>query len=245
MTVSKAIKGLGMTDLKTIQRDSFLGYLIILPIVYALLIRWLTPLAADAFVNFFDLTLYYPLIVSFVIVVITPMLMGTAIGFLLLDERDERTLTALLVTPLPLTVYLVYRIAIPTILSVILTLINIPIAGLVDFPFWSVVAIALVAALSAPIVALFFFCFAENKVQGFGLLKAIGTVGFLIPIAAYFIPEPWQYGMGIFPHYWVAKTVWILGAGETGFWLYWLVGLAVNLVTLKLFVDRFEQIAYR
>lgn len=41
------------------------------------------------------------------------MVFGVVTGFLLLDERDDRTLTALQVTPLPLRAYIFYRVTVP------------------------------------------------------------------------------------------------------------------------------------
>ena len=40
-------------------------------------------------------------------------MVGTVVGFLLLDQRDDQTMTALLVTPLSLGDYLRYRMTLP------------------------------------------------------------------------------------------------------------------------------------
>jgi fluoroquinolone transport system permease protein len=63
----------------------------------------------------FDLSVYYPLIMSFIAVAM-PMIYGALIGFLVLDQRDDNTITALQVTPLTLVGYLGYRVALPTLL---------------------------------------------------------------------------------------------------------------------------------
>jgi fluoroquinolone transport system permease protein len=55
-----------------------------------------------------------------------PGMVGMVIGFLLLDERDARTLTALRTTPLSMRRYLGYRVALPLLLGSMSTLIGFP-----------------------------------------------------------------------------------------------------------------------
>src|SRR5690349_16329264 len=94
------------TDLKNVRRDSLLVWLPFIPIIQALSIRVAVPIVTAALYQrlSFDLTPYYPLIMSG-FVMESPATIGMVIGLLLLDERDERTLTALLVTPMPLIRY--------------------------------------------------------------------------------------------------------------------------------------------
>ena len=79
----------------------------------------------------FDLEPYFLLLMSFVMLM-APMLAGVVIGFLLLDQQDDQTLTALQVTPLTLSGYFTYRIAAPTVLSLFITIAAFPITSLVN-----------------------------------------------------------------------------------------------------------------
>ena len=100
-TATAVIRALGPIDVKSVARDSMLRWMIGTPIVLALVFRWGVP-AFDGWFGErydFDLTPYYPLLCSFLVLMI-PTLMGSVVGFLLLDQRDDRTLTALQVTPL-------------------------------------------------------------------------------------------------------------------------------------------------
>ena len=118
-TAAAVIRGLGPIDLKSIARDSMLRWLVGMPIVLAFAFRWGVPIV-NAWLgerNGFDLTPYYPLLTSFLVLMV-PTLMGSVVGFLLLDQRDDRTLTALQVTPLTAQGYLAYRIAVPMAVSV-------------------------------------------------------------------------------------------------------------------------------
>ena len=245
MSFLTAIKGTGSIDLKQLRRQSFLLYLILLPVLNGLLLRGLVPLARERFIDGVELEIYYPLIVSSLLVVLTPVLMGTVVGFLLLDERDEQTLTALLVTPLPMQVYLLYRIAIPTLLSIIMTLAGVWSADLASPGWVPLLVICIGNAIVAPIVSLVYFCFSENKVQGFGVLKILGAISFSLPIAAYFIPIPQQYLFGIFPLYWFAKAYWLACDGSAWTWSTIMIGFGLSGGLLKRLMDRFLQVAYR
>jgi fluoroquinolone transport system permease protein len=111
-----------------------------------------------------------------VVLLMTPMLAGTVVGFLLLDQRDDQTLIALQVTPLTLGGYFVYRIAVPTLLSVVVTVLMLPVTGLLRLGPFGVMATALSACLLAPLYALLLGAYAANKVQGFALAKAAGVL---------------------------------------------------------------------
>ena len=165
--------------------------MVFLPLLIGFLIRWGVPVLSTYLAGRFqfDLVPYYHLIMS-AILLQWPILFGMIIGFLLLDQRDDQTITALQVTPLQLTGYLIYRISLPLVVSIIITLVSFPIAGLVRLGFLPLFSAALLAAPLAPIFALFLAPFAENKVQGFALTSAIVTV-LWPPIFAFFINSGW------------------------------------------------------
>jgi fluoroquinolone transport system permease protein len=215
--------------------------LVFYPLLLAVLIRWgVPPLAARLMAQFqFDLVPYYPLLMSFVLLM-TPMLAGMVIGFLLLDQRDDQTLTALQVTPLTLNGYLVYRISMPIVLSLVITLIIFPMAGLVEIGFVPLLLAALSAAPLAPFYALSLAAIAANKVQGFALTKALGVL-LVPPVMAYFVPTPWQWAFGLVPLYWPAKLIWLLHAGETSYWFYLLIGLLYQFLLLIVLLRRFNK----
>ena len=162
----------------------------------------------------FDLVPYYPLLMSFLPLIAAGMI-GTVVGFLLLDQRDDQTLTALLVTPLSLPDYLSYRLSGLMLLSVVFGALMVPLAGLSETTALQVVVTAVTAAPLAPIYALFLGTFAANKVQGFALAKAVGVV--MVPcILSYFVTGPWQSAFGFVPHYWPLKVFWLFDDGSGG-----------------------------
>lgn len=240
MRFATVLRGLGPVDLKSVSRDSMLLLISVGSLVLALAMRYGVPFATPHLQRLLaiDLAEYTPLLMSFVLLM-APGMVGSLVGFLILDERDDGTLIALLVTPVSLSAYLLYRIGLPVVIAFLVTLAAVPIAGLLTIPFGQLVLAAALASLSGGIVALAVTALASNKVEGFGVLKMLQGLQAL-PLVAWFLPTPWQWLVGIVPTYWPAATFWRMAAG-TSFWGYLVLGLAVNLFGLGLLVRRFHK----
>jgi fluoroquinolone transport system permease protein len=236
----RAFRTLVYADSRMLWRDPLLGWILALPIGLALLLRSLTPRVQQALLAGagFDLTSYYPLVMGGYLMT-APGMVGMVIGFLLLDERDARTLTALRTTPLSMRQYLAYRVVLPLLLGTASTLIGYPVTGLTPLPLTSLLPIVVVASLSAPLLALILGLAAPNKVAGFAVVKVLNAVN-LLPIVVYFVPRPVQYAAGIFPTYWPMRAFWSAAVGET-FGGYLVVGIVVAALALLLAAWRFDQ----
>lgn len=211
-----------------------------MPLLIALLIRWGTPVAADWLEDFgIDLSAYNVLIAS-CLVLIAPMLYGVVVGFLLLDQKDDQTLTALRVTPLTAGGYLAYRITIPLILSVVITPVMLALSGLSEIGLGKQLLAGVAAAPFAPAFALFLAAFARNKVQGFALMKAAGVINWP-PIIAWFVTSKWQLAFGLCPTYWPVKFYWALAAGTPGAWKHFVMGIVYMSLLVSLLLRRFDR----
>ena len=241
MRLAGAIRGLGPIDAKSVARDPLLRWLVLVPLFIALLLRCGVPVVAVRLAERFDFQLepYLGLIASFVVLIV-PMLAGIVIGFLLLDQQDDGTLAALQVTPLSLRGFLVYRISTPMIFSIVMTPPTVWLTGLVTMRLPDLLIVALAAAPLAPIYALMLVGFARNKVQGFALMKIAGILNWP-PLIGYFLPLPWQWLVGIVPHYWPAKLFWMLEAGEHGVLPYLVIGLLYQTALVRLLLVRFDR----
>ncbi len=237
-----ALRAFGRNDLKSIKRDSLLIYMLIIPPLMVLLVRlilpWLTNRLADNFA--FDLVPYYPMLLSFFFVLQLPLLFGLLVGLLILDERDDDTLTALRVTPISMTGYALYRGGAAVLLSTMYVIIALPLTGLIPLALLpAVIPVAVLSGILAPLVGLVIATFASNKVEGLALMKALGF--FLLgPLAAYFIDSNWQLLVGILPTYWPAKAFWVASEGGN-FWPYILVGAIYSLLLVALLLRRFKE----
>jgi len=239
----QVLRSLGPIDLKGVRRDSMLPWMISIPIISALFLRWAVPPINQSLINRydFDLSPYYPVLLAYFFVVMSPIVFSVLVGFLLLDEKDDQTLTALQITPMSMNSYLAYRVVVPVVLTIILMFVIFPLANLGTLPPGDILITALAAAPMSPMFALYLASQAQNKVQGFALMKLSGIVLFS-PIAAYFIESNWEFVFGILPTYWPMKVYWTLEAGEPGVWLYFSIALVYQSLVTWLFIRRFNKI---
>jgi fluoroquinolone transport system permease protein len=246
MKAINVLKSLGPIDIRGVRRDSLLSWMVLIPIFIGLLIRFAVPPLTQALIDQynFDLSPYYPVIMAYFFILMDPLLFGVVIGFLLLDERDDGTLTALQITPLPMRSYLAYRIILPMVLSILLMFVVYPIAGLGYLNFTSLLIAAVASAPIAPFMALAYASFAQNKVQGFALMKASGII-LIPPVFAFFIDSQWELLFGLLPTYWPMKVYWMLEAGSTNIWLYTLIGVLYSAVLVWVFARRFNKVLHQ
>lgn len=246
MRALAVLRSLGPIDTRSIARDSLLRWLVLLTLPFGLLFRFgIPPITAELDQRLgFDLVPYYPLVMS-TLGVLAAGFIGAVIGFLLLDQRDDQTLPALLVTPLSLGEYLRYRLAVPTVLSLLLTMLMFPLAGLTRVTVTQILLSSLCGAPLAALYTLFIGSFAANKVQGLALSKAVGVLG-PPAIAAYFVPWPWQLPLAFVPHYWPLKVFWLCdeGAGNAAFAVAGL-GIAYQGMLVWLLARRFARVVRR
>ncbi|OHD57109.1 MAG: hypothetical protein A2Y33_09295 [Spirochaetes bacterium GWF1_51_8] len=228
----KRIAALLKTDIKSISRDSILIAITLAPILIALVFKFGIPPLRELAAPYFELRDYYPLITAF-FPVIVPSMYGFVIGFMLLDDRDENTLTALAVTPLGKMGYVWYKLSIPTLTSLVMVLALTPFIGLMQFDFIRFIPVALMTSLEAPIVTLFLSSFASNKVEGLALAKLDGV--FFLPMCVpFFTKSPLQYIGGIMPSFWAGKSFESLSAGWEVFLPVLLLGFASHFLFLIL-----------
>lgn len=246
MHTMTVLRALGPMDAKSIGRDSFLLWMAFLPILLAAVLRWGVPLLETWLQAEFEFALapYRTLIASYLVALAVPLLVGQILGFRLLDERDDDTLRALLVTPLPLEAYLAYRIGIPLVLCTALTLVLVPFTNLVNLPWLYLLPLAGMYGLAAPMMALAMVSIAQNKVQGFAFVKAAGVVQAL-PVLAWFAGPPVEYLAGLLPIYWPLKAFWLAADGSSGYWIAIGVGYTFEAAVVWLLIRRFRHIARR
>lgn len=202
-------------DLRLVFRDTFLQFLVMYPLVLGLITRFLVPFVTERFTRI-DLVQYHVLIGSIVITLQVVVLAGTVLGLMVLDEKDHGTLTALQVTPLPLGHYMAYRAGLPMAFSFLVSLlIVILLNSFLPQPPWGGMAlVAILGFMPLPVYVFFISALAQNKVQGLALTKALGPF-MILPVIAYFVPEPWQWLFGLAPTFWPAKAYWLLMDGDT------------------------------
>ena len=246
MRAGQVIRALGPVDARSIGRDSLLAWMTAVPLLLGVLVRWLLPQTDSFLAERFgiDFVPYHHLVASYFFILLVPMIAGLVVGFLLLDERDDNTLSALLVTPLTPKAYLLYRLGLPVVLGTAMTAAAIAIAGLVTVGWTPLVAVLVLAAVETPVMSLFLAAFAENKVQGFALVKGLGAV-LVAPVVAWFVEMPWQLLAGVVPSYWPLRAYWSAASPGADFWIFLAVGFAYHGLLLVWLLRRFESVLRR
>ncbi len=214
MKTLRILRAIAPADLANISREYLLAFLITLPVTVALLYRFMIPGLSETLQTRldFDLAPYHPLLMG-IFIGMAPSLVGAVYGLLLVDERDERTLAALRVMPVPFGTYLSARLLLPTILSVIFTIAAYPLANMTPLPWTTVTALALSAATFVPVAALTVVGFAPNKVTGLVLFRLVNTAAAL-PALAFLAIGAWERAAWIVPSFWPMKALWLAAEGQ-------------------------------
>ena len=232
-------------DVRRMGRDPMLSFVFLYGFVISLALRWGWPALERWLLASYgmDWTPYRPLVIASVALLLGGFFLGILVGFLLLEEREDGTLNALRVSPMPLRTYLLYRVALPVALSFVFTPAMILVMGLGSPPwhvvFWLTVANAPLGALGT----LYFPSVARDKVQAFAYSKLLSFLTFL-PIAAVFLEAPWWYFTGVFPGTWNALALRAAMRGEP--WVGLLVtGAVTSWLALWWLLRRFERVVSR
>lgn len=239
----KRLSMLLVSEVKSTVRDDILLIITCIPIFLTFLVRFGEPPVRALLIEYVDLSRHHLTIVA-VLASMTPMMFGWIIGFKLLDDRDEHTLSAIAVTPLSKQGYIMYRTVLVVVLSAFLNTMLLPLTGLTGITFGRVIPISIMASFEAPIMALILAAFAGNKVEGLAVAKFMGIFS-AVPVLPLYIDSPLVYTAGIVPFFWVGKTI-SLAVGPAGpYYLAIAAGLVVHLaclaVVLKIFNRRLER----
>ncbi|MBF2054990.1 MAG: hypothetical protein IGS03_16200 [Candidatus Sericytochromatia bacterium] len=247
------IAPLSRYDLKLIGRDRFLLLMFGFNFIMAALLRWLLPWAHQTLSSKgllpsnslpFSLADCYPLLMAYFSFFEGAVIAGIIFGFMLLDEKDETTLQALLVTPVPIQHYLLYRIGLSYLAALAFIWVMYLGIGLVPLAPGPLLLLSLGGALTAPLVLLFFALAAENKVQGFAMSKFTGIAGWVI-LFGWFVPEPWQWLLGVFPPFWISQAYWLYLVQSPHWWLCLLPGFGLQLLLTVGLLWCFQQQVYQ
>lgn len=227
---TRAFIAFGRNDIRGTFRDPLLVMLTVAPVLWTSGVAVLTPMFTRMLAERynFDLVPYYPLVLTGFLLLTSIIVPGGLAAFLVLEERDADTLTALRVTPVPLATFFGYRAA--TIMAITtvyvigtLSLSGILAPGLVP----ALIPIGMLAGMSAVVTLLLIVVVANNKIQGLAMLRVLGMLIAGLPCLPWFIDSPWNLAFGVLPPYWAAKAFWVASAHGT-WWPYLVGGIFYN-----------------
>ena len=226
-----AWKAFGRNDLRGTYRDPLLAGVIFAPVIWTTGVAVLTPRFTEMLARRyeFDLIPYYPLILTAFLLLTSIIIAGALAAFLVLDEVDAGTLTALRVTPVPLSTFFAYRAATVMVVTTVYVVATLSLSGILESGLLAaLVPIGLLAGLSAVVTLLLIVSLAGNKIQGLAMVRALGMLIAGLPCLPWFIDSWWNLAFGVLPPYWAAKAFWV--ASDHGIWWpYVVAGAVLNL----------------
>jgi len=219
------------TDFLSISREGTLLIISLAPLLVIMLLRMFLPMIENLLMNEkeFDLSEWYPVIFSFFIQ-FPPMLLGMAMGYVLLDERDENILEFVSVTPAGKLNFLLSKMMLPLIMSVIYVCVLIHGTALISFPVVPSLLVAILSALQGPMLMLALASMASNKIEGLAVGKMLSII-FILPVVSLFLPGYWGLAFVVLPGWWVMKEFLTFYDGSFAIGLtYFIVGLFVTAI---------------
>lgn len=229
---SKALAAFGRNDIRGTYRDPLLVMVVLAPVIWTSLVAILTPMFTEMLAQRydFDLVPYYPLVLTAFLLLTSIIIAGGLGAFLVLDEVDAGTMTALRVAPVPMSTFFAYRAVTVMLVTTVYVIATLSFSGILEpglIP--ALIPIGLVAGLSAVVTLLLIITMAGNKIQGIAMLRALGMLIAGLPCLPWFIDSPWSLAFGVLPPYWAAKAFWVASAHGT-WWPYLVGGVIYNLV---------------
>jgi fluoroquinolone transport system permease protein len=208
-----------LADARNMTRDGLLAFLIASPLLIALIFRFAIPddaalaLIVQSYPQLEDLVNARGPVLMSIVVSMSAGLIGAVYGLLLVDERDERTLTVLRVMPVSFAHYLIARLATPCLMSILVTVAAYPVAGLAPLPLPTIAAIALAGATTVPVVTLTIATFAANKVAALAIMRVVNAL-LALPLLAYFATPEQEMLAWPVPTFWQMKALWLATEGQ-------------------------------
>ena len=226
------------SELKKWLRDPFMKFMVFYPLFFGIVGRFLLPRIASS--SGFQVDLYADLIIV-ILTLMTPLVFGAIMGFSILDDRDDNILTSIKVTPLNIHQFLSVRIAMVLLLSFTACTYVMWFSDIGGLSPVNILAIAFLASLGAPATGFLINAFAQNKIEGFAVMKGAGTT-LIFPIISLFFTDKREFFFSFAPGFWPAKAISSLIRGEgfllLNYWQYYFIGL-VYVIILNIAVYRF------
>ena len=222
----------GRNDIRGTYRDPLLVMIVLAPVIWTTGLVVLLPRVTEMLYERYELDLvpYYPLVLTALLLLTSIVIAGALAAFLVLDEVDAGTLTALRVTPVPLWSFFAYRAATVVLVTTVYVVATLSFSGMVELSLIpTLVPIGLLAGLSAVVTLLLIVAVASNKIQGIAMVRALGMLIAGLPCLGWFIDSAWNLAFGVLPPYWAAKAFWLASDHDT-WWPYVLIGVMYNLV---------------
>jgi fluoroquinolone transport system permease protein len=190
-----------------ITKDAMLFMASLAPFLCGLFIRFGIPYAEKLLTEYFhyeEILAPYYLLFDLMLAVLTPLMFCFVSAMVILGEIDDKISGYLAVTPLGKNGYLISRLGIPMVLSIVVTSIVLMIFSLTELSIFMIISVSITVSLIGLLVSLMVVTLSNNKVEGLAVTKLSGIMMIGIPVP-FFIDQNIQYICSLLPTYWLAK----------------------------------------
>ena len=217
--------------IKQIGRDYMLLMLCIAPVLAGLVFRFGVPVLERFLCDYFsanEILAPYYYIFNWLLAVLPGLLFAFVGGLVALGEIDDKIAGYMEVTPAGNTGYLISRIGIPSLFSMVAGVAVIAVFGLSSMKWTDILVLCAGSSLTGTITALLVIAISTNKVEGMAIGKLAGflSIGMFVPVI---FASPIQYVAGVLPTFWMGKYMLEGHAGNllafAAVYLIWLVFL--------------------
>lgn len=159
-------------------------------------------------------------------------LLSLMLGFAILEETTTKTYLVYDVSPLRFGEYLVAKLALLTILSLVLVVPAVGIPLGFDVDWLALVVLVLAGTPFAACIGLLIGVFAKDQLNAVALTKALSPVWTSLPILGFVLPERWMWTQLPFANHWAVQGIFqALGDGAQ-IWTHAALCLATGLPVL-------------
>lgn len=214
-----------IAEIKGMFRDRMYSFFAIYPVIFGAVGYFVTDMLRD------DGNIMAANIVAMMLIVVTGYVFGALIAFTLLDDKDDKVLMSLKITPVEVKHYIYVKMIVGMVFGFLATLILLLATNfLPDANFLVIIAVSLLGAVQVPSVVLIVNSFSDNKVEGFVVMKLSGLV-IMFPLIGFFVTGGVQYLLGVAPGYWAGRIVELelVPTEEGSALLVFLAGVAYNI----------------
>ncbi|AFK22501.1 ABC transporter permease [Pyrococcus sp. ST04] len=187
------------TDLKLLRRDPILLYSVGMTLVLLFIVRYFKDRMGE---------LYYA--IALFVLIFIPMIFGMIPGFMMADEKENKTVQALRVIPISSEAFLVYRLTWASLVTVAFTVIAPHILDM-EISQKGVLALVLLFLLEVWIYGLLITIFAESRMQAITVSKILGWL-LILPVAVKLVvlwrnlSTDWSKLTAFLPTYWTYRV---------------------------------------
>ncbi|HYB38258.1 MAG TPA: hypothetical protein VEF72_22705 [Mycobacterium sp.] len=186
-------------EIKNLLRDEMTRVMLLYPLVLGGLARLL--------LNRHLLTLPFAAVTAAVLVILAAGFdFGMIAGFSLLDDREDRVLLSIGISPVSADLYVWVKVAFAFVAAVLAGIVTILISGTFTMTPPSTVLIATLAAMQVPINAFLVSALAHDRAEGIAATKFTGILIFL-PVVAWLLTGWKQWLLAFVPGFWPIKAI--------------------------------------